>query len=140
MASEDSAARRSKVMRDFQHSTWCSVVITTTKIWGTGLTLVATNHVVIPQHPWVLNKQQSLFGQIVQLGQMHQPHTWLVNTGQNSFNDRLTALHMVNGTTQLSLLPGLINCLMISKQDLYNLLKTRIEETAIQAGMLSKSK
>jgi hypothetical protein len=139
MVSEDSADRRSEVMSDFQNSPWCSVFITTTKIGGTGLNLVAANHAVILQKPWVLNEQRQAFGRIVRLGQMRKPHTWLVNTGPNGFDDRVTALHMVNGTTQLRVLHGLMNRPMISKEDVYNVLKTRIEETAIQAGMLSQS-
>jgi hypothetical protein len=60
---------------------------------------VAANHSVILQKPWVLNEQWQAFGRIVRLGQICKPHTWLVNAGSNGFNDRVTALHMVNGTT-----------------------------------------
>ena len=100
---------------------------------------MAANHAVILQKPWVLNEQWQPFGWIVRQGQMCMPHTWLVNTGPNSFNNRVTALHMVNGTTQLRVLHGLMNCPMISMEDIYTVLKTRIEETAIQAEMLSQS-
>jgi hypothetical protein len=70
---------------------------------------------------------------------MRKPHAWLVNTGPNGFDARVTALHMVNGTTQLQVLHGLMNRAMIHKEDVYNILKTHIEETAIQAGTLSQS-
>ena len=139
MVSEDSTNRCSKVLSDFQNSPWCSIFITTTKIGGTRYNLVAANHVVILQKPWVLNEQWQAFGWIVQLGQMRKPHTWLVNTGPNGFDDRVTALHMVNGTTQLHILHGLMNHLIIIKEDIYNILNTCIEQTAIQAGMLSQS-
>jgi hypothetical protein len=66
---------------------------------------------------------------------MRKAHTWLVNTGPNGFDDRVTALDMVNGTTQLRVLHRLMNRPMISKEDIYNVLKTSIEETAMQAGM-----
>ena len=68
---------------------------------------------------------------------MLKPHTWLVNTGPNSFDDRVTVHLMVNGTTQLHVLHGLINYPMISKEDICNVLKIHIEETAIQDRMLS---
>ena len=69
---------------------------------------------------------------------MLKPHTWLVNTGPNGFDDRVTALHMVNGT-ELLILPGLMNHRIISKNDVDNFLKTHIWGTAIQAGILSQS-
>jgi SNF2 family DNA or RNA helicase len=65
MVSEDSADRHSEVMNDFQNSSWYSVFITTTKIGGTGLNLMAANHAVILQKPWVLNEQRQAFGRIV---------------------------------------------------------------------------
>jgi hypothetical protein len=139
MVSKDSTDRCSKVMSDFQNSPWCSVFITTIRIGGTGLNLVAANHVVILQKPGVLNEQRQDFGWIVRLGQMRKPHTWLVNTGSNGFDDRVTVLNMVNGTTQLRVLHELMNCPMIRNEDVYNVLKTPIEETAIQAGMLLPS-
>jgi hypothetical protein len=92
---------------------------------------MAANQVVILQMPWVPNKQWQASGWIVQLGQMHKPHTRLVNTGTNGFDDRVTVLHMVNGTTQLSVLHGLMNHPMINKEEIYKVPKTHIEETAI---------
>jgi hypothetical protein len=70
---------------------------------------------------------------------MRKPHTWLVNTGPNGYDDTVTVLDMVNGTTQSCVLIGRMNRPMISKDDVYNVLKTHIVETAIEAGILSQS-
>ena len=55
---------------------------------------------------------------------MRKPHTWCVNTGPNGFDDRGTVFYMVNVTTQLPVLHGLINHPMISKEDVYNVFST----------------
>ncbi|KAF8528751.1 hypothetical protein BDD12DRAFT_810984 [Trichophaea hybrida] len=68
--SEDSANRCSEVISNFHNPPWRSVFITTTKIGDTGLNLIAANHAVILQKPWVLNEQQQAFGRVVYLGQM----------------------------------------------------------------------
>jgi hypothetical protein len=100
---------------------------------------MAANHAVILQKPCVLKKQWQAFARIVPLDQMRKHHTCIVNTGPNGFDDKVTALHMVNGTTQLRVLHGLMNRRMISKEDVFNVLNTRIVETAIEAGILSQS-
>jgi hypothetical protein len=52
-------------MSHFQNSSWCSVLIITTKIACNGLNIMAANHAVILQKSWDLNKQLQAFGQIV---------------------------------------------------------------------------
>jgi superfamily II DNA or RNA helicase len=129
MSSEDTAERRTELMNEFQHTSSCAVFVTTTKIGGTGLNLVAANHAVILQKPWVLNEQRQAFGRIVRLGQMRQPHCWLLNTGPSGYDDRVTELHTLRGTAQLLVLDGLMDRPDISTEDLYNLLQSRKEET-----------
>jgi hypothetical protein len=70
---------------------------------------------------------------------INQTSTCLVNTGPNGFHDRVTLLQMVHGTTLLHVFLGLVNCPILGKEDIYNILQTPIEETTIQAGMLSQS-
>ena len=129
MSSEDTTERRTELMNEFQHTSSCAVFVTTTKIGGTGLNLVAANHAVILQKPWVLNEQRQAFGRIVRLGQMRQPHCWLLNTGPSGYDDRVTELHTLRGTAQLLVLDGLMDRPDISTEDLYNLLQSRKEET-----------
>ncbi len=115
-------------MNEFQSSPQCAVFITTTKIGATGLNLVAANHAVILQKPWVLNEQRQAFGRIVRLGQTRVPHCWLLNTGPNGYDDRVTLLHHKNGAAQMRVLHGLMNSPDISTADVYNVLQTRQEE------------
>jgi hypothetical protein len=129
MVSEDTPARRTQIIDEFESSSACAVFITTTKLGGTGLNLVAANHAVVLQKPWVLNEQRQAFGRIVRLGQKRVPHTWLLNTGPSGIDDRITQLHITNGSGQLRVLHGLMNRPQISVDDIYNIIKTRMEET-----------
>jgi hypothetical protein len=129
MTSADSAERRTELMSEFHNAENCTVFITTTKVGGTGLNLVAANHAVVLQKPWVLNEQRQAFGRIVRLGQRHQPHCWILNTGPAGYDDRVTELHRLRGTSQLLVLHGLMDRPEISTEDLYNVLHSRKEET-----------
>jgi hypothetical protein len=106
---------------------------------GAAHNLMAVNHAMILQKPWGVDELWQALRWIVWLGQMCMPYTWLVNTGLNSFDDRVTVLYMVNGSTWRHVLHGLINCPMICKENVYNVPKTCIEESAIQAGMWLQS-
>jgi hypothetical protein len=59
--------------------------------------------------------------------------------GPQDFDDSVAALHMVHGTTQLHDSHGLMNCPMTCTEDVYNVFKTHIVETSIQAEMLLQS-
>ena len=74
MLSDDSPDDRTELMNESQNTVECAVSLTITKVGVTGLNLVAANHVVILQKPWVLNEQRQAFGRIVRLGQTRQPH------------------------------------------------------------------
>ena len=93
MLSDDSPANRTELRNEFQNMARCAVFLTTTKVGGTGLNIVAANHAVILQKPWVLNEQRQAFGRIVRLGQTRQPHCWLLNVGPGGYNDQVTQLH-----------------------------------------------
>ena len=97
MQSDDYLDDRTELMNEFQNTARCAVFLTTTKVGGTGLNLVASNHAVILQKPWVLNEQRQAFGQIVRLSQTHQPHCWLLNVGPGGYDDRVTQLHHQSG-------------------------------------------
>ena len=136
MGSEDSTDWCSEVMNDFQNFPYCSIFITTTKLGDTGLNLMAANQVVILQKPCVLKKQQQAMKLIGRPGKLCNAHTWQFDTCPYGFGDRVTPLHMVNGTIQLPVLHRRMNHLMISKEEVHNIFKTHIEVSAIQAGIL----
>ncbi|KAF8515969.1 hypothetical protein BDD12DRAFT_770423 [Trichophaea hybrida] len=93
----------------FQDSRNPSVFITTSKSGGTGLNLTATNHAVITQKFWVLNKQRQAFARVVRLGQNCVPHTWLLNTGPDAYDDRVSELNQRSGVAEMRVLHGLMN-------------------------------
>ena len=90
MLSDDSPDNCTELMNEFQTTARCAVFLTTIKVGGTGLNLVAANHTVILQKPWVLNEQHHAFGRIVRLGQTRQPYCWLLNVGPGGYDDRVT--------------------------------------------------
>ena len=127
--SDNSPVNRTELMNKFQNMAPCAVFLTTMKLGGTGLNLMAANHAIILQKPWVLNEQRRAFGQIVRLGQTCQLHCWLLNVGPGGYEDRVTQLHHQSGQVQMRILHGVKNRLDISTQDIYNMLQIRQEET-----------
>jgi len=93
----------------FQDSPNPSVFVTTPKVGGTGLDLTAANHAVITQKFWVLNEQRQAFAQVVRLGQNRVPHTCLLNTGPNGYDNRASDLDQLSGVAQMRVLHGLLN-------------------------------
>jgi len=98
----------------FQHSPIPYVFVTTPKVGGTGLNLTAANHAVISQMFRVLNEQRQAFPWVVQLGQNRVPHTGLLNTGPNGYDNRVSNLHQLSGLAQIRVLHGLMNRLNIT--------------------------
>ena len=129
MLSDNSPDNRTELMNEFQNTVRYAVFLTTTKVGGIGLNLVAANHAVILQKPWVLNEQHQAFGRIVRLGQARQPHCWLLNVGPGGYDDRVTQLHHQSGQVQMRILYGVMNRPDISMEDIYNMLQIRQEET-----------
>ena len=77
----------------------------------------------------MLNEQRQSFGRIVRLGQTRQPHCWLLNVGPGGYNNRVTELHYRSGADQIRILHGLMHRPDISTEDVYNVLRSRKEET-----------
>jgi len=86
-----------------------SVFVTTPKVGGIGLNLTAANHAVTTQKFWVLNEQRQAFARVVRLGQNRVPHTWLLITEPNGYDNRASDLHQLSGVAQMRVLHGLIN-------------------------------
>jgi hypothetical protein len=120
---------RTEMQLKFQDSPNPSVFVTTPKVGGTGLNLTAANHAVITQKFWVLNEQRQAFARVVRLGQNRVPHTWLLNTGPNGYDNRASDLHQLSGVAQMRVLHGLMNRPNITTTMIYRILECRQDHT-----------
>ena len=118
---------RTEMQLKFQDLANPSVFVTTPKEGGTGLNLAAANHGVIPQTFWVLNEQQQVFGWVVQLGQNRVPHTWLLNTGRNGYDNRASDLHQLSGVAQMRVVHSLMSRPNITTMMIYWILEWQQE-------------
>jgi hypothetical protein len=100
---------RTEMQLKFQDSPNPSVFVTAPKVGGTGLNFTAANHVRITQKFWALNEQRQAFSLVVRLGQNRDPHTWLLNTGPNGYDNRASALHQLSGVAHMRVLHCLTN-------------------------------
>jgi hypothetical protein len=113
----------------FQDSPNPCVFVTTRKLGGTGLNLSAANNAVITQRFWVLNEQRQAFARNVRLGQNSVPHTWLLNTGPNGYDNRASDLHQLSGVAQMRVLHGLMNRPNITTTMIYRILECHQDYT-----------
>jgi len=113
----------------FQDSPNPSVFVTTPKVGETGLNLTAANHAVITEKFWVLNEQWQAFARVVPLGQNRVPHTWLLNTRPNGYDNRASDLHQLSGVAQMRVLHGLMNRPNITTTMIYWILECRQDHT-----------
>jgi len=120
---------RTEMQLKFQDSPNPSVFVTTPKVGGTGLNLTAANHAVITQKFWVLNEQRQAFARVVRHGQNRVPHTWLLNTGPNGYDTRVSDLHQLSGVAQMRVLHGLMNRPNITMTMIYRILECRQDHT-----------
>jgi len=116
---------RTEMPLKFQDSPNPSVFVTTPQVGGTGLNLTAADHAVITQKFWALNEQRQAFAQVVRLGQNRVPHTWLLNTGPNGYENRASDLHQLAGVAQMRVLHDLINRPNITTTMIYRILECR---------------
>jgi len=114
---------RTEMQLKFQDSPNPSVFVTTPKVGGTGLNLTVANHALITQEFWVLNAQHQTFAWGVRLGQNRVPHTWLLNTGPNGYNNRASDLHQLSVVAQMRVMHGLTNRLNITTTMIYRILE-----------------
>jgi len=93
----------------FQNLPNPSVFITTPKVGGMSLNLTAANHIVVTQKFWVLNEQRQAIVWVVRPGQNRVPHTWLLDTGPGSYDNRASDLYRLCGMAQMRVLQGLMS-------------------------------
>jgi len=129
MNSEMGNDEHTEMQLKFQDLPNPSVFVTTPEVGGTGLNLTAANNAVITQMFWVLNQQRQSFARVVRLGQNRVPHTWLLNTGPNGYDNRASVLHQLSGVAQMRVLHGLMNRPNIRTTMIYRILESRQDYT-----------
>jgi hypothetical protein len=117
--------QRTEMQLKFQDSPTPSVFVTTPKVSGTGLKLTEANHAVTTQKFWVLIEQRQEFARVVRLVQNRVPHTWLLNTGPNGYDNRARDLHQLSGVAQIKVLNILMNRPNITTTMIYQILEYR---------------
>jgi hypothetical protein len=118
-----------QIQLKFQDSPNPSVFVTTPKVGGTSRNFTAANHAVITQKFWVLNEQQQAFTQVVRLGQNRVSDAWLLNTGPNGHDNRVSDLHQLSGVAQMIVLQGLMNQPNITTTMINRILECRQDHT-----------
>jgi hypothetical protein len=99
-----------------------SVFVTIPKVCGTCINFTGANHALITQEFCVLNEQRQALARIVKLGQNSVPHTWLLNTEPNVYDNRGSDLHQLPGVAQMRVLHGLMNGPSIMTMMIYHIL------------------
>jgi len=102
-----------------------SVFVTAPKVGGTGLNLTAANHAALNPKFWPLNEQREAFAWVVRLGQNRVPHTWLLNSGPNGYDNRASDLHQLSSVDQMRFLHGLMNRPDITMRMIYWIMECR---------------
>ena len=100
---------RTEMQLKLQVSPNPSVFVTTPKVGRTGLNHTAANHAGLTQKFWALNEQRQAFAWVFRLGQNRVPHTWLLNSGPNGYDNRASDLPQLSGVAQMRVLHGLMS-------------------------------
>jgi non-specific serine/threonine protein kinase len=90
---------REQLLRAFADAEEPSALVLTPALGGSGLNLVAANHIVILQKFKVLNEQCQAIGRIVRLGQQRTPTAWVVHCA-GSIDDRAQELHELRAISE----------------------------------------
>ena len=98
--------QRNALIDEFSSVESPAVLVLTPTLGGTGLNLVAANHVVIFQKCWVLNEQRQAIGRIDRLGQLRSPTIWILHC-EGSIDDRAEEIHVENATYEGRIMQGL---------------------------------
>jgi len=120
---------RTEMQLKFQDSPYPCVFVTTPKVGGTGLNLTAANHAVLTQKFWVLTELRQAFAWVVRLVQNRVPHTRLLTTGPNGYDNRASDFHQLSGLAQMKVLHDLINRQNIMTTMIYRILECHQDHT-----------
>ena len=118
--------KRDDVIQEFSTVDSPAALVLTPALGGTGLNLVAANHLVIMQKFWVLNEQRQAIGRIDRLGQKRTPTVWLLHC-KHSVDDRAEELHKLRAVYEARIMHGLIGE-SFSYSDLVSACQARVLE------------
>ncbi|KAF8530805.1 hypothetical protein BDD12DRAFT_810966 [Trichophaea hybrida] len=80
-------------------------------------------------NPSVFITTPKAFTRVERLRQNHVPHTWLLNTGLDSYDDRVSELYHRSGVAEMWVLQGLMNRPDIPIDMIYQMVKERERHT-----------
>jgi len=117
---------RNTLIEEFSGIESPATLTLTPTLGGTGLNLVAANHIVIMQKFWVLNEQRQAIGRIDRLGQKRKPTAWILHC-QNSVDDRAEELHKLRAVYEARIMHGLMGE-SFSYSDLVSACQARLQQ------------
>ena len=109
-----------------------AVLILTPALGGTGLNLVAANHVIILQTFWNLNEERQAVAGIHCIGQRRTPKAWILHC-EGGVEDRAEELHQSHGKFEARVMNGLIGQKLFYLE-LMDARATRIHELDAQSA------
>src|ERR1700709_2831873 len=129
--------KRDELLNEFSSADAPAALVLTPALGGTGLNLVAANHVLILQKFWVLNEQRQAIGRIDRLGQKRTPTAWVLHS-VGSVDDRAEELHILRAVYAARVMHGLIGA-EFSYKELHDACKARREARASAGPSLTES-
>ncbi len=117
---------RDRLLQEFALVDRPAALILTPALGGTGLNLVAANHVIIMQKFWNLNEQRQAVARIHRIGQRRIPKAWILHC-EGGVDDRAEELHQSRGKFEARVMHGLIGE-RFSYMELMDARATRIRE------------
>jgi len=105
--SQVSSRDRDRLLQEFASVDRPVALILTPALGGTGLKLLAANHVIIMQKFWNLNEQRQAVARIHGVGQMGTPKAWILHC-EGGVDDRAEELHQSRGRFEARVMHGLI--------------------------------
>ncbi|CUS07052.1 unnamed protein product [Tuber aestivum] len=117
---------RDCLLQEFASGDRPAALILTPARGGTGLNLVAANHVIIMQKFWNLNEQRQAVARIHRIGQRRSPKAWVLHC-EGAVDDRAEELHQSRGKFEARIMHGLIGQ-KFSYMELMDARATRIRE------------
>ena len=123
---------RDRLLQEFASVDRPAALILTPALGGTGLNLVAANHVIILQKFWNLNEQRQAVARIHRIGQRRTPKAWILHC-EGGVDDRAEELHQSRGKFEARVMHGLIGQ-KFSYLELMDARATRIHELEAQSA------
>ena len=123
---------RDRLLQEFASVDRPAALILTPALGGTGLNLVAVNHIIIQQKFWNLNEQRQAVARIHHIGQRRTPKAWILHC-EGGVDDRAKELLQSRGKFEARVMHGLIGQ-KFSYLELMDTRATRIHELEAQSA------